>query len=90
MRDLAYLLKRQDRRLEALPWWQRLAEDSGEVYACEELAKHYEWQAEDLAQAIAWTQRGIALAREWPSGIRRRSTLDDLEYRLARLERKRS
>jgi uncharacterized protein YprB with RNaseH-like and TPR domain len=89
MRDLAYLLKRQDRRGEALPWWQRLVEASGEVYACEELAKHYEWQEEDLAQAIAWTQRGIALARKWPSGIRRRSTLDDLEHRLARLERKR-
>ena len=88
MRDLAYLLKRQERREEALPWWRELVDLSGEVYACEELAKHYEWQDEDLTQALSWTQKAITLAREWPAGHKRRNTLDDLDHRLNRLERK--
>jgi uncharacterized protein YprB with RNaseH-like and TPR domain len=87
-RDLAYLLKRQGQRREALPWWQQLAEMSGAVYACEELAKHYEWRDEDLAQAIAWTQQGIALAEAWPPGSKRRHALADLTHRLERLSRK--
>jgi uncharacterized protein YprB with RNaseH-like and TPR domain len=88
MRDLAYLLKRQDRRDEMLSWWQQLVEIAGAVYACEELAKHYEWHAEDLAQARAWTVQGIALAEAWPPGPRRKEALFDLEHRLERLDRK--
>lgn len=88
MRDLAYLLKRQGRREEALPWWRRLVETGGAVYACEELAKHYEWQDEDLPEAAAWTERGVALAEAWPPGPKRRATLADLNHRLERLRRK--
>ena len=88
MRHLAYLLKRQERRAEALPWWQRLVEVDGAVYACEELAKHYEWQDVDLEQALAWTRQGIGLVEAWPPGSRRRDTLADLAHRLQRLERK--
>jgi uncharacterized protein YprB with RNaseH-like and TPR domain len=87
MRDLAYLLKRQGRRDEALLWWQRLVE-TGAVYASEELAKHYEWQEEDLPQAVAWTERGIALTGAQPPGPKRRATLADLIHRLERLQRK--
>jgi len=90
MRDLAYLLKRQERREEALPWWRDLAESGSAVYACEELAKHYEWQDEDLAQAIAWTEQGKALVKAWPPGPRRRDALTELEHRLERLNRKQS
>jgi tetratricopeptide (TPR) repeat protein len=90
MRDLAYLLKRQERREEALPWWQQLVETDGAVYACEELAKHYEWQDEDLREAITWTRRGIALVEAWPPGHKRRDALADLAHRLERLERKSS
>ena len=72
----------------ALPWWQQLAETDGAVYACEELAKHYEWHDLDLGQAIAWTQRGIALTKSWPRGAKRRDALADLKHRLKRLERK--
>ncbi len=89
MRDLAYLLKRQDRRDEALGWWQQLAESEGAVYACEELAKHEEWQRQDLTGAIAWTRRGIELAQKWPAGPKRKETLGQLKHRLQRLERKR-
>jgi hypothetical protein len=88
MRDLAYLLKRQDRRPEALPWWQRLADTAGALYACEELAMHYEWQDEDLPQAVAWTERGFALAKAWPRGPKRQEALAQLAHRLERLERK--
>jgi uncharacterized protein YprB with RNaseH-like and TPR domain len=88
MRDLACLLKRQERREEALVWWQDLAEREAAVYASEELAKHYEWHDEDLSQAMAWTEHGIALVRAWPSGGRRRDALAELEHRLERLNRK--
>ncbi len=87
-RDLAYLLKRQERRREALPWWQQLAELDGALYACEELAKHYEWHEEDLAQALAWTQRGITLAETQPPGPQRRQALADLHHRRERLRHK--
>jgi uncharacterized protein len=88
MRDLAALLKRQERREEALDWWARLAEDHGAVYACEELAKHFEWHDADLPQAITWTRRAQSLAGAWPPGPKRREALADLEHRLGRLERK--
>jgi uncharacterized protein YprB with RNaseH-like and TPR domain len=87
-RDVAYLLKRQERRAEALSWWQQLAQTDGAVYACEELAKHYEWHDEDLQQAVAWTQEGLALAGAWPRGRKRREAVADLEHRLERLARK--
>ena len=89
MRDLAYLLKRQERRAEALPWWQELAETTGAVYACEELAKHYEWHEQDLAQAAAWTRRAIGLIEGSAPGPGQQEALADLEHRLARLARKR-
>jgi uncharacterized protein len=88
MRELAALLKRQERRSEALAWWRELAETAGAVYACEELAKHYEWHDQDLPQAIAWTQRGLDLARTWPPGPKQRESLAQLEHRLARLNLK--
>jgi hypothetical protein len=88
MRDLAYLLKRQERRTEALPWWQQLAETTQVVYACEELAKHYEWHDQDLAQAAAWTRRAIALAEGSAPGPGQQEALADLHHRLARLARK--
>jgi uncharacterized protein len=89
MRELAYLLKRQERRTEALYWWQQLVEGADAVYACEELAKHYEWHDQDLPQAVAWTERAISLAEALPPGLQRRETLTELDHRLARLQSKR-
>jgi uncharacterized protein YprB with RNaseH-like and TPR domain len=88
MRDLAYLLKRQERRAEALSWWENLAEAEGAVYACEELAKHYEWHDANLTQAVAWTERAVSLVKAWPPGPRRRGALAELEHRLQRLRAK--
>jgi hypothetical protein len=87
MRDLAYLLKRAERRAEALPWWQELA-SADAVYACEELAKHYEWRDSDLGLAIEWTRRGITIAERDRDQLRRREALDALRHRLARLSAK--
>jgi uncharacterized protein YprB with RNaseH-like and TPR domain len=87
-RDLAYLLKRQERRVEALSWWQRLAETDRAVYACEELAKHYEWHDEDLHQAVTWTHEALVLVGAWPRSRKRRDMLAELEHRLDRLTRK--
>jgi tetratricopeptide (TPR) repeat protein len=88
LRDLAYSLKRRERWAEALGWWRLLAEIEGAVYACEELAKYYEWHDPDLAEAMAWTRKGIGLAQAWPRGAGRREALAQLEHRLRRLERK--
>lgn len=88
MRDLAYQLKRQERRDEALPWWQRLAREEGAIYAFEELAKHYEWHARDTAQALAWTEEALALVQGWPPGARRREALAELQHRLNRLRQR--
>ena len=87
-RDLAYLLKRQERRAEALPWWQDLVEVEGAIYACEELAKHYEWHEVDLARALLWTERAIGLVEGWPRSYKRRETLKELQHRHERLQRK--
>ena len=88
MRDLAYSLKRRERWAEALGWWRQLVEIEGAVYACEELAKYYEWHEPDLGEAMIWTRKGIELARAWPRGAGRREALAQLEHRLQRLERK--
>jgi uncharacterized protein YprB with RNaseH-like and TPR domain len=87
-RDLAYLLKRQDRRTEALPWWEELARTQGAIYAYEELAKHYEWHESDLALALAWTQEAAERVRAWAPGAQRRQALAELAHRQARLQQK--
>lgn len=89
LKGLALLLKRQDRRLEALPLWEELAALARhDALAYIELAKTYEWHVRDLACAAAWARRGLALVRGWPPGPERQAALADLEHRLARLERK--
>jgi uncharacterized protein YprB with RNaseH-like and TPR domain len=88
LHGLAYLLKRAGRREEAVPLWQDLADLKLDVLGHEELAKHYEWHATDLSQAMRWTEAGIALASSWRPGIRQRQALNDLAHRQRRLLRK--
>jgi uncharacterized protein YprB with RNaseH-like and TPR domain len=85
---LAALLKRMGRRSEALPLWEELAAIGMDATGHEELAKHYEWHDRDLAQALAWTEGALALARGWRPGIQREETLVAFEWRQARLLRK--
>ena len=89
LRDLAYLLKRTDRRDEAFAYWQQLAlESTDDVLAHVELAKYFEWHVGDLSLAAGWTQTAIGLAENWPPETRRDVALAELRHRLARLERK--
>ena len=90
LRDLAYLLKRADRRAEAFAYWQQLALGTADdVLAHVELAKYFEWHVEDLSLAAQWTRAALAQVESWPTtGTRREDTLAELCHRLARLERK--
>jgi len=92
LRELAYLLKRDERRGEAFAFWQQLAlessEGNGGVLAHIELAKYFEWYVEDLERAAAWTRAALDTVATWKRGPRRSDKLGDLEHRLSRLERK--
>jgi uncharacterized protein len=88
MADLSALLKRQGRRDEAVDLWQQLAVTSlDDVSAHIELAKHYEWQAGDLAAARRWTEQALNLVQDW-SPYRAPPVREELLHRLARLDRK--
>jgi uncharacterized protein YprB with RNaseH-like and TPR domain len=83
---LAYLLKRHDRREEAVPVWQQIACTTFEdVTAHVELAKHFEWYDGDLEQAQLWTERALALVEGLAGAATTRAAL---EHRLDRLRRK--
>ncbi|MEA3376976.1 MAG: ribonuclease H-like domain-containing protein [Chloroflexota bacterium] len=92
LRELAYLLKRDDRRHEALAFWQQLAlESDGRtdgVLAHVELAKYFEWHVEDLVRAAAWTRAALEEVEAWSPGMRREGKQAALRHRLSRLERK--
>jgi uncharacterized protein YprB with RNaseH-like and TPR domain len=85
---LAHLLKRAERRDEALPLWAFLADLKLDTLGHEELAKHYEWQTTNLNTALEWTELGISLAESWRPGRRRTTALVSLNHRRKRLLRK--
>jgi len=92
LREMAYLLKRDERRDEAFAFWQQLAlESSSEtsgVLAHVELAKYFEWYVEDLTWAASWTRAALKRVEAWNPGVRRDESLAKLRHRLSRLERK--
>ncbi len=92
MRELALLLKRQERRQEAAVWWEALAgmNRPNDIEALVELAKYHEWHTGEIEKARAWTLEAITRAENWSSPYRRREALTDLHHRLERLERKRA
>jgi hypothetical protein len=53
-----------------------------------EKAKYYEWVVDDLDAALTCTRQALERAASWHSSLKRRRTLDELEHRQARLERK--
>jgi tetratricopeptide (TPR) repeat protein len=82
-------LKRQDRKAEALPSWQRWHQLAPEdPRPCIELAMFFEWQAKDLEQARFWAQEALACLSHWPPGWRRDRAWSEIEHRLLRLARK--
>lgn len=84
----AGLLKRLDRRDEAVGLWEYLADLKLDIDGHEELAKYYEWHAGNLAEAVRWTETGIALAESWRPGLRRSEALVALNHRRERLLRR--
>lgn len=92
LRELAYLLKRDERRDEAFAFWQQLALESHDevegVLAYVELAKYFEWHVEDLPRAAAWTRAALKEVTAWSPGRSRTEKQAELRHRLSRLERK--
>ncbi len=85
---LAVIHRRRGDLPAAVALWEQAAE-GGEVYALEMLAKHYEHRLKEFEQAIQLTQQALEIVRapNFPR-FERRMRRDELEHRLARLERK--
>jgi uncharacterized protein YprB with RNaseH-like and TPR domain len=89
LHKLGWLLKRTERRDEAVLVWQQIAATSfDDVGAHVELAKHFEWHDKKLAPAISWTLQALALVDGWRSPGRAALVREELSHRLKRLQRK--
>lgn len=91
--QLAGMLKRAERRSEAVQLWQQIAVTAfDDVTAHVELAKQYEWHEVDLATARFWTQEALTLSTRWSrrgsEATRAQLIQAELAHRLARLDRK--
>jgi len=89
-RRLSMFLKRLDRHEEAAAVWRAQLPDGG-LYAYVELAKHLEHRIKDYAAAQEIVEAAIAWVGSEEAGLGRweaRRAVQDLEHRLARLERR--
>ncbi len=85
LRELSLMLKKQDRRPDAVPLWQEMAEldQIEDVFPHLELAKYYEWHAVDLEKASMWSAHAYQIVIARPAldfGLK-----DEIEHRLRRL-----
>jgi hypothetical protein len=87
---LGHLLKRSDRRREAVRVWEALSASQAweGVEACVELAKHYEWREVNLERAMVWTREAAGIAAVLAAGPVRDQIEATLAHRLNRLARK--
>lgn len=84
-------LKRQERWGEAIPGWQAWhGLEATDPEPCLELAKYYEWQRKDLAEAWHWAEAALVCLSHWPPGWRRDEAWASIQHRLERLARKRA
>lgn len=82
-------LKREKRKSDAVErWvkWHALAQD--DPTPCIELAKYYEWDAQNFERAQHWTQEALQSLTHWPSDWRRDRLWGEVEHRLTRLKKK--
>jgi uncharacterized protein len=88
VKRLSILQKKRGDVEQALRLWEQAAEKR-HIYAHIELAKYYEHKKRDLKAAIKWAKsaRKEAARADLPAYIRRH-WLDEIDHRLARLERK--
>ena len=88
VKRLSTLQKRRGDFNEALRLWEAAAA-SGHVYAHIEMAKYYEHKCRDVKTALQWTRSALEHVEhdDLPAYIRKH-WLDEIQHRLARLERK--
>jgi tetratricopeptide (TPR) repeat protein len=88
VRRLSVLQKRRGDLEAAVRWWEQAAAQ-GHVYACIELAKHYEHQSRDYREAQKWVGSAIELVNSGglPAYMRQHWQAE-LEHRLKRLHGK--
>jgi uncharacterized protein len=88
VKRLSILQKKRGDVDQALRLWEQAAE-KGHIYAHIELAKYYEHQKRDALTSLKWAKsaRKEAERADLPAYIRKH-WLDEIDHRLARLERK--
>ncbi|MEM9773473.1 MAG: ribonuclease H-like domain-containing protein, partial [Chloroflexota bacterium] len=88
LRELSLLLKKQDRRGDAIALWQEMAEldQIEDVFPHLELAKFYEWHAIDLEKASMWSAHAYQIVISRP--VLDFVLKNEIEHRLRRLANK--
>ena len=88
VKRLSILQKRRGDLSQALRWWEQAA-GQGHLYAHIELAKYYEHQGRDAQAAWHWaTAAREQASRQEMAAYIRKHWLDEIDRRLARLQRK--
>jgi uncharacterized protein YprB with RNaseH-like and TPR domain len=91
LRHFTAHLKHEDRRSEALTYWERWhVLDPGDPQPCIELAKYYEWHDQDLSRAAGWAEKALLCLSHWPPGWRTDQIWNEVQHRLERINRKRT
>lgn len=90
VKRLSTLQKKRGDFDEALRLWEQAAL-SGHIYAHIEMAKYYEHKCRDVKSALKWTRSALEHVKgaDLPA-YARKHWLDEINHRLARLERKES
>jgi hypothetical protein len=89
LEHLGVLLKRLNRRAEAVPAWEQWASFSiDDAIPHIELSKYYEWKTDDLTTALAWAERAQAVILSQPTNWKQREHLKAITRRLERLRLK--
>jgi tetratricopeptide (TPR) repeat protein len=84
-RELALMAKRRGEHARAAEIWQEIVADPQDgIQACEQLAIHFEHQANDLSKATEFAQLALAKLRRHPASARDYQA----EARSARLEQR--
>jgi uncharacterized protein YprB with RNaseH-like and TPR domain len=88
VKRISILQKKRGDVERALQLWQQAAEQ-GHIYAHIELAKYHEHKARDVKTSLKWTKsaRKLAQKADLPPYVRKH-WLDEIDHRLARLQRK--
>ena len=82
-------LKREGRRTEAVKWWVMWHGIAPSDHRpCIELAKYYEWEMRDPAEAYEWSQSALQCLTHWPADWRRDKAWKEVENRIKRLTKK--